>query len=130
MKLLFGKGYQVEEEYIVALTKRGLIEKSGSWYSWSFKDPSGKEGSHREQGLDNAIKWFKDNPVIFEQFKRKIQEMIAKESNVVSEKEENEEEVIKQQIELEKKEFADLHASETFKPEELAARALAAMETK
>ena len=36
MKLLFGKGYQVEEEYVVALTKKGLIEKSGSWYSWSY----------------------------------------------------------------------------------------------
>lgn len=130
MKLLFGKGYQVEEEYVVALTKKGLIEKSGSWYSWSYKDPSGKEGSHREQGLDNAITWFKDNPVIFEQFKRKIQEMIAKESNVVSEKEENEEEVIKQQTKLEKEEFADLHTSETSKPEDLAAQALAATETK
>lgn len=130
MKLLFGKGYQVEEEYVVALTKKGLIEKSGSWYSWSYKDPSGKEGSHREQGLDNVITWFKDNPVIFEQFKRKIQEMIAKESNVVSEKEENEEEVIKQQTKLEKEEFADLHTSETSKSEDLAAQALAAAETK
>lgn len=130
MKLLFGKGYQVEEEYVVALTKKGLIEKSGSWYSWSYKDPSGKEGSHREQGLDNVITWFKDNPVIFEQFKRKIQEMIAKESNVVSEKEENEEEVIKQQTKLEKEEFADLHTSETSKPGDLAAQALAATETK
>lgn len=130
MKLLFGKGYQVEEEYVVALTKRGLIEKSGSWYSWSYKDPSGKEGSHKEQGLDNVIKWFKDNPVLFEQFKRKIQEMLAKESNVVSEKEENEEEVIKQQTKLEKEEFADLHTSETSKPEDLAAQALAATETK
>ena len=130
MKLLFGKGYQVEEEYVVALIKRGLIEKSGSWYSWTFKDPSGKEGSHREQGLDNVITWFKENPVIFEQFKRKIQEMIAKESNVVSEKEENEEEVIKQQTKLEKEEFADLHTSETSKSEDLAAQAFAATETK
>lgn len=130
MKLLFGKGYQVEEEYVVALTKKGLIEKSGSWYSWSYKDPSGKEGSHREQGLDNVITWFKGNPVIFEQFKRKIQEMIAKESNVVSEKEENEEEVIKQQTKLEKEEFADLHTSETSKSEDLATQALAAAKTK
>ena len=128
MKLLFGKGYQVEEEYVVALTKRGLIEKSGSWYSWTFKDPSGKEGSHREQGLDNVITWFKDNPVIFEQFKRKIQEMIAKESNVVSEKEENEEEVIKQQTKLEKEAFADLHTDAPSGAADLASQALAAAE--
>ena len=68
--------------------------------------------------------------MILEQFKRKIQEMIAKESNVVSEKEENEEEVIKQQTKLEKEEFADLHTSETSKPEDLAAQALAATEAK
>lgn len=59
--------------------------------------------------MDNVVEWFKDNPVIFEQFKRKVQDMIAQESNVITQTEENEEEVIKQQTKLEKEAFADLH---------------------
>ena len=130
MKLIFGKGYQVEEEYVTAFVKRSLVTKSGSWYSWTYKDLNGKECAGKEQGLDNVTQWFKDNPVVFEQMKKKIQDMVAKESAVVTEKEENEEEVIKQQTKLEKEEFADLHTSETSKPEDLAAQALAATETK
>lgn len=130
MKLIFGKGYQVEEEYVTAFVKHSLVTKSGSWYSWSYKDLNGKECAGKEQGLDNVTQWFKDNPVVFEQMKKKIQDMVAKESAVVTEKEENEEEVIKQQTKLEKEEFADLHTSETSKPEDLAAQALAATETK
>lgn len=109
LKLLFGKGYQVEEEYVTAFVKRTLVEKSGSWFSWNYKDISGKDASHREQGMDNVVEWFKDNPVVFEQFKRKVQDMIAQESNVITQTEENEEEVIKQQTKLEKEAFADLH---------------------
>lgn len=130
MKLIFGKGYQVEEEYVTAFVKRSLVTKSGSWYSWTYKDLNGKECAGKEQGLDNVTQWFKDNPVVFEQMKKKIQDIVAKESAVVTEKEENEEEVIKQQTKLEKEEFADLHTSETSKPEDLAAQALAATETK
>ena len=130
MKLIFGKGYQVEEEYVTAFVKRSLVTKSGSWYSWTYKDLNGKECAGKEQGLDNVTQWFKDNPVVFEQMKKKIQDMVTKESAVVTEKEENEEEVIKQQTKLEKEEFADLHTSETSKPEDLAAQALAATETK
>lgn len=130
MKLIFGKGYQVEEEYVTAFVKRSLVTKSGSWYSWTYKDLNGKECAGKEQGLDNVTQWFKDNPVVFEQMKKKIQDMVTKESAVVTEKEENEEEVIKQQTKLEKEEFADLHTSETSKSEDLATQALAATETK
>lgn len=130
MKLIFGKGYQVEEEYVTAFIKRALISKAGAWYSWTYKDVKGTELSAKEQGLDNVVQWFKENPYVFEQMKKKIQEMIAKENAVVTEKEENEEEVIKQQTKLEKEEFADLHTSETSKSEDLAAQALAATETK
>ena len=126
LKLIFGKGYQVEEEYIAAFVKRALIEKTSSWYSWTYKDLNGEEKGEKQQGMDNVVQWFKDNPLVFEQMKKKIHDMIAKENAVVTEKEENEEEVIKQQTKLEKEEFADLQKPETSTPESLAEQAMAA----
>lgn len=128
LKLIFGKGYQVEEEYVTAFVKRSLITKTSSWYSWTYKDLNGKECAGKEQGLDNVINWFKDNPVVFEQMKKKIQEMVAKENAVITEKEENEEEVIKQQTKLEKEAFADLHTDVPSGAADLASQALAAAE--
>ncbi len=128
LKLIFGKGYQVEEEYVTAFVKRSLITKTSSWYSWTYKDLNGKECAGKEQGLDNVIGWFKDHPVVFEQMKKKIQEMVAKENAVITEKEENEEEVIKQQTKLEKEAFADLHTDAPSGAADLASQALAAAE--
>lgn len=122
LKLLFGKGYQVEEEYVTAFVKRTLIEKSGSWFSWNYKDVSGKDASHKEQGMDNVVEWFKDNPVIFEQFKRKVQDMIAQESNVITQTEENEEEVIKQQTKLEQEAFSEVSDATSLATQALAAK--------
>ena len=33
MKIIFGKGYQVEEEYVQAFVKYGIIKKAGGWYT-------------------------------------------------------------------------------------------------
>lgn len=107
MRLLFGKGYQVEEEYVAAFLKYKLIEKAGSWFSWKYKTPEGKEETQRGQGTTGVITWFKENPVIFEQFKRTVHSLIDKESNVVTETEESEEEVIAQQTRLEQQAFIE-----------------------
>jgi hypothetical protein len=33
MKILFDSGYQIEEEYVAAFQKYGIIKKAGGWYS-------------------------------------------------------------------------------------------------
>ena len=102
LKLIFGKGYQTEEEYVAAFVKRSLVEKSGSWFTIRHKDLS-----VRLQGGDNVVVWFKEHKEVFESFKQTVQEMIAKESSVEVKKDESEEAVIAEQTRLEKAEFED-----------------------
>ena len=105
VKLLFGKGYQVEEEFISAFVERELIQKGGSWYTIVYADKDGKELSERVQGLEKVIDFFKSNPEVFEVYKQKIHALIEKETSVTTldqDKEEDKDTVDKQQERLEK----------------------------
>ena len=107
LKLLFGKGYQVEEEYVIAFVKRALVEKSASWFSFKYKTIEGKDQEVRVQGMDRLVDWFKEHPDVFETFKRKVQDMIAAESSVEVKTEETEEKVIAEQTRLEKEALSE-----------------------
>lgn len=105
VKLLFGKGYQVEEEFISAFVERELIQKGGSWYTILYADKDGKELSERVQGLEKVIDFFKSNPEVFEVYKQKIHALIEKETSVATldqDKEEDKDAIDKQQERLEK----------------------------
>ena len=105
VKLLFGKGYQVEEEFISAFVERELVQKGGSWYTIPYTDKDGKQLSERVQGLERVIEFFKTNPEVFEAYKEKIHALIEKETSVTTldqDKEEDKEAIDKQQEKLEK----------------------------
>ena len=57
-QILYGKGINKTAEIIEYAVKKGLIEKSGSWYSY--------EGDKIGQGLANACEFLQSNQKILE----------------------------------------------------------------
>jgi len=68
VEIVFGKGLQLEKEYVVFAIEYGIIEKAGSWFSY------GKE--FRVQGMDNVINYLKDHSEIFEEIKEKVNKIL------------------------------------------------------
>jgi recombination protein RecA len=64
----FGKGFSKENEYYIEALKYDVLKKSGSWLSW---------GEDRWQGKDNTVKFFEDNPKVFEKFMKEVKEAKA-----------------------------------------------------
>ncbi|MGL5913566.1 MAG: recombinase RecA [Bacteroidales bacterium] len=106
IKNIFGKGFQVEEEYVNAFIKYSLIEKSGSWFSIKY-DVKGEETTARIQGLEKVVNWFmNENKEVFEIFKEKVVALVSSKSSVVVENtDEDENKVIEEQTRLEKEVF-------------------------
>lgn len=62
--LIYGQGIPLANSLVEMAVGRGLIEKSGSWYSYN--------GERLGQGKESAIQFLKDNPEVA----RKIQEQV------------------------------------------------------
>jgi len=67
-KILFGKGISVESEVLDLAVKNNIVDKAGSWFSYIDK----KLG----QGEEKVLKYFEDNPDIYEEIKQKVLEVI------------------------------------------------------
>ncbi|MFH4355986.1 MAG: recombinase RecA [Neisseriaceae bacterium] len=66
--ILYGEGISLEGELIDLGVKTGLIEKSGSWYSYA--------GNKIGQGKDNTRLWLKENLEIAREIEQKIRQAI------------------------------------------------------
>jgi hypothetical protein len=98
MKILFDSGYQIEEEYVSAFPKHGIIKKAGGWFSI----PIGDGDPEKIQGLERIIEWLREHPAVYDDFKVKLQAaMSRKKTSVVVEAEEDENAVIAEQEALE-----------------------------
>ena len=64
--MLYGEGISRAGGLLDLATERGLIEKSGSWYSY--------EGEKIGQGRENAKKFLQDNPDIFEEITERVKQ--------------------------------------------------------
>lgn len=64
--ILYGEGISREGELIEYGVKLGLIEKSGTWYSY--------QGNKIGQGKDNTRIWLKENPSIATEIEEKIRQ--------------------------------------------------------
>jgi recombination protein RecA len=62
--ILYGKGISKSGEIIDTGTELGIIDKSGSWFSYS--------GSRLGQGKDNARRFIEDNPALMNEIEDKI----------------------------------------------------------
>ncbi|MDY6862180.1 MAG: recombinase RecA [Thermodesulfobacteriota bacterium] len=85
--ILYGEGISREGELVELGTKAGLIERTGTWYSWK---------EHRlGQGRENAKAFLKENPKIKESIENQVREYFVlnkvekKEEKVIDEKSAN-----------------------------------------
>ena len=79
--IIFGEGISQEGCLVDIGSEIGILEKSGSWYSY--------DGAKVAQGKDKAREWLKQNPDIADEIEKKIREYYApKTESVVKEVEE------------------------------------------
>jgi recombination protein RecA len=72
--MLYGEGISREGEVLDLALERELISKSGSFYAY--------EGQRIGQGRDNARKYIKENPAVFDALEKKIrQEFLSGKTN-------------------------------------------------
>ena len=73
-EILYGEGVSREGEIIALGVAQGIIEKSGSWYSYN--------GDRIGQGKDNVRQYLKDNVDIAQEIERKIRAVAFPETAV------------------------------------------------
>lgn len=67
--MLYGEGISREGELLDIAVEQDLVQKAGSFYSY--------KGERIGQGRDNARKYFKDHPDVFDEIEKKIRESFA-----------------------------------------------------
>jgi recombination protein RecA len=67
--ILFGTGISREGDVLDLATKLGIIEKSGTWFSYN--------GNKLSQGRENARTQLKSNPALFAEIEAKVREKIS-----------------------------------------------------
>ncbi len=72
-EILYGQGVSREGEIITLGVAQGIIEKSGSWYSYN--------GDRIGQGKDNVRQYLKDNPEISQTIEKQIRAVAFPDTN-------------------------------------------------
>lgn len=76
-EILYGEGVSREGEIIALGVAQGIVEKSGSWYSYN--------GDRIGQGKDNVRQYLRDNKEIAAEIEGKIRAVAFPETNIESE---------------------------------------------
>ena len=79
--IMYGEGISKAGDLIDTSAEAGIIEKSGSWYSY--------EGERMGQGRQNVMKFLKENSDIYDAVYKKAREALGFSVNKEKEKEEN-----------------------------------------
>jgi recombination protein RecA len=105
MKIFFDTGYQIEEEYVTAFQKYGIIRKAGGWYSI----PVGDGDPEKIQGAERVIDWLRVNRAVYDDFKAKLYVAMSRKTATVAVEagDEDSDAVIAEQEALEKDAFAE-----------------------
>jgi len=67
--VLYGEGISKSGTILDAGVEQGIIEKSGTWYTYKTERIG--------QGRENARKWLQDNPVVLSDLEAKIRETLG-----------------------------------------------------
>jgi recombination protein RecA len=70
-EILFGEGISKYGELVDLCVEHGIIQKSGSWFSY--------EGTKLAQGRDATKAMLKDNPELCDEIEAKIMEALSQE---------------------------------------------------
>jgi recombination protein RecA len=85
LKLSFENGFNSEDEYMQFVVDLGIVKQGGAWFS-------NEEWGMKVQGREGVLTFLKEQPLLFEQVKRQINEMLCKETVLDEEHEEVHEE--------------------------------------
>lgn len=69
-RLIFGKGFDFQTEFVTIAEKKGIISRGGAWYSWT----NSKGQPEKHQGLVRAANYLKDNEDEFLYIKKLVEE--------------------------------------------------------
>jgi recombination protein RecA len=83
MKIIFGKGYQIEEEYIQGFVKYGIIKKFGGWYTVGIMKTGDEETPEKVQGEENVYEWLKGHPEIYAEYTSRLLTELSRKSAAV-----------------------------------------------
>jgi recombination protein RecA len=105
MKILFDSGYQIEEEFVLAFQKYGIIRKAGGWFSIPVDDGE----PEKIQGAERVIEWLRAHPAVYEDFKARLKAAMSRKTTsvIVEATDEDEAAVVAEQEALEKDALAD-----------------------
>jgi len=99
MSIIFGEGYQLENEYVAAWAKYGFIEKAkAGWYTITNLDGTQK----KVQGSGEVMEYLKATPDLYEDMKKRLQVAMVAKKTVITEKVDSEEDMEKVIAEQEK----------------------------
>jgi recombination protein RecA len=116
MKIIFGQGYQVDEEYLQAFVKYGIVQKTGAWYTVAMTKNKNEMTPEKTNGEEKTIDWLKLHPEIYAEYKDRLKvELSRKTTSVIVEDTEDQESVIvAEQEKLEQEEmFEDDNSAES-----------------
>ena len=109
MKIIFGEGYQVEEEFIQAFAKYGIIKKVGSWYTVAMTKIGDEIMPEKVQGEEKVIDWLRGHPDIFAEYKERLKAELSRKTTavIVEDTEDQESSIIAEQEKLEHEVLAE-----------------------
>jgi len=67
--VMYGEGISKSGTVLDAGVEQGIIEKSGTWYSY--------KNERIGQGRDNARKWLQENPTVLADLEAKVRETLG-----------------------------------------------------
>jgi recombination protein RecA len=103
MKIIFGKGYQVEEEYVQAFVKYGIIKKAGGWYTVALIRVGDVDTPEKVQGEEKVQEWLKAHPEIYAEYKERLKTELSRKTTavIIEDTEESESNIVADQEKLE-----------------------------
>jgi protein RecA len=110
MSIIFGKGYQLEGEYIAGFVKYGFIQKAAAgWFTVVNLDGS----TRKVQGASNVMAYLKSQEGLLDDLKKRLQSVMSSRKTVITEKKEDEGDIdtVAEEQERLEKEFENTDAN-------------------
>jgi recombination protein RecA len=109
MKIIFGEGYQVEEEFVQAFVKYGIIRRAGGWYTVAITKVGNEENPEKVQGEEKVLDWLKTHPEIYAEYKDRLKVELSRKTTavIVEDTEDQESSIVAEQEKLEKEAMAE-----------------------
>jgi len=110
MKVIFDEGYQIEDEFVQAFVKYGIIKKAGGWYTVAMTKVGDEITPEKVQGEEKVLVWLKSHPDIYAEYKERLKAELSRKTTavIVEDTEDQESSIVAEQEKLEKETLAEI----------------------